>query len=113
MRGLDGGLLLRPVGGAAKTAIINHGRAATSDTAVERIAVLGAGAWGTALAVQFERAGRRVTLWGRNPALMAELQRCRVNNRYLPGIELGKNLTATTSHDICDDGVISAMMAWI
>lgn len=52
------------------------------------IAVLGAGSWGTALAVQRARAGQPVTLWGRNPADLAELASRRINHRYLPDIEL-------------------------
>jgi glycerol-3-phosphate dehydrogenase (NAD(P)+) len=53
-----------------------------------RIAVLGAGAWGTALAVQAARAGHAVTLWGRDPARMAEMAKARENARYLPGLAL-------------------------
>jgi glycerol-3-phosphate dehydrogenase (NAD(P)+) len=49
------------------------------------IAVLGAGSWGTALAVQCARAGRRTRLWGRDAALMRELAAERCNRRYLPG----------------------------
>lgn len=49
-----------------------------------RIAVLGAGSWGTALAIQCARAGHAVRLWGRNPARLAVLARERVNSRYLP-----------------------------
>lgn len=52
------------------------------------IAVLGAGSWGTALAVQLARSGRPVTLWGRNAADLGLLAIERVNSRYLPGIAL-------------------------
>jgi glycerol-3-phosphate dehydrogenase (NAD(P)+) len=48
------------------------------------VVVLGAGSWGTALAIQFARAGRRVFLWGRDPADLAQLSSERVNRRYLP-----------------------------
>ena len=48
------------------------------------IAVIGAGSWGTALAIQCARAGCRTRLWGRDATLMAELERQRVNARYLP-----------------------------
>ncbi len=47
-------------------------------------AVLGAGSWGTALAIQFARSGRPVRLWGRSPADLAALERERCNRRYLP-----------------------------
>jgi glycerol-3-phosphate dehydrogenase (NAD(P)+) len=51
------------------------------------ITVLGAGSWGTALAVQLARAGQRTLLWGRaedRPDLLAK-ERC--NERYLPGVD--------------------------
>ncbi len=48
------------------------------------IAVLGAGSWGTALAIQFSRTGHRVRLWGHDAAQLAQLQRDRANRRYLP-----------------------------
>jgi glycerol-3-phosphate dehydrogenase (NAD(P)+) len=50
------------------------------------VAVLGAGSWGTALAIQFARNGRAVRLWGRDRAQLAELARARCNLRYLPGV---------------------------
>jgi glycerol-3-phosphate dehydrogenase (NAD(P)+) len=48
------------------------------------MAVLGAGSWGTALAIQFARPGRPVRLWGRDPAQLALFERERCNRRYLP-----------------------------
>ncbi|HEY7928984.1 MAG TPA: NAD(P)H-dependent glycerol-3-phosphate dehydrogenase [Steroidobacteraceae bacterium] len=48
------------------------------------IAVLGAGSWGTALAIQCSRAGLRTRLWGRNAGQMQLLARERSNERYLP-----------------------------
>jgi len=52
------------------------------------VAVLGAGAWGTALAAVASLAGRRVTLWGRNAAAMAAIARIHENARHLPGVAL-------------------------
>ena len=63
----------------------------TVHDAAERAApilVLGAGAWGTALALVAARAGHRVYLWGRDPMQVANLVRARENARYLPGISL-------------------------
>ncbi len=48
------------------------------------IAVLGAGSWGTALAIQLARAGRPVLLWGRGAAHLAACAAARCNERYLP-----------------------------
>ena len=59
------------------------------------IAVLGAGAWGTALAISAARAGgppHRVTLWARDAAQAADLQAQRENRRYLPGFALPDGL---------------------
>jgi glycerol-3-phosphate dehydrogenase (NAD(P)+) len=54
---------------------------------VSRVAVLGAGAWGTAIAsVLAPRLG--VTLWARDPAQAESMARLRRNERYLPGVEL-------------------------
>ena len=49
-----------------------------------QVAVLGAGSWGTALAIQFARASRPTVLWGRDRSQLAELQAQRRNERYLP-----------------------------
>ena len=48
------------------------------------IAVIGAGSWGTALAIQFARVGRPTRLWGRDAALLATMHSARCNTRYLP-----------------------------
>ncbi|MGN6453355.1 MAG: NAD(P)H-dependent glycerol-3-phosphate dehydrogenase [Steroidobacteraceae bacterium] len=49
------------------------------------VAVLGAGSWGTALAIQFARGGHPVRLWGRDRAQLAAMAARRCNERYLPG----------------------------
>ena len=59
------------------------------------VAVLGAGALGTALAHGLARAGRDVTLWGRDGAAMAGMEVTRQNARYLPGIVLDPRLHLT------------------
>jgi len=66
-------------------------------TTFETIAVIGAGAWGTALAINAVRAGRKVTLWGRNAQAMQAMQETRENPRYLKGIPLPPSI------DITDD----------
>ena len=53
-----------------------------------KILLIGAGAWGTALAVSVACKGRDVTLWARSPALLHTLHAERTNARYLPGIAL-------------------------
>ena len=55
----------------------------------ETTAVLGAGSWGTALALLLAKnAGGGLRLWDRTPALIADLSSARVNARYLPGFPL-------------------------
>lgn len=56
--------------------------------AVAPVLVIGAGAWGTALALSCARAGRQVFLWGRDPAQIADIARIRENTRHLPGVVL-------------------------
>jgi glycerol-3-phosphate dehydrogenase (NAD(P)+) len=55
---------------------------------MKTIAVLGAGSWGTALAVHCGRIGHVVRLWGRDPALIGDLQARRANAVYLPDVIL-------------------------
>jgi glycerol-3-phosphate dehydrogenase (NAD(P)+) len=52
------------------------------------VAVLGAGSWGTALAIHLGRAGLPVRLWARDPARAAAMKATRQNARYLPGAAL-------------------------
>ncbi|MCK0198482.1 NAD(P)-dependent glycerol-3-phosphate dehydrogenase [Ancylobacter sp. 6x-1] len=63
--------------------------------AINSIGVIGAGAWGTALANAAARAGRPVRLWARDPALVAALAAARVNERYLPGVSLEEAVAVT------------------
>jgi glycerol-3-phosphate dehydrogenase (NAD(P)+) len=53
-----------------------------------KVTVLGAGAWGTALAKLLVKAGHTVVLWGHDEGHLAELERSKRNERHLPGIEL-------------------------
>lgn len=61
-----------------------------------RITVVGAGSWGTALAIHLARKGRNVTLWGHTPEHLAELARDCSNERYLPGMAFPDKLTSTS-----------------
>lgn len=55
--------------------------------------VIGAGAWGTALAIAIARNGHEVLLWGRDAKHIAEMQETQSNERYLPGAVFPKKLT--------------------
>jgi len=60
-----------------------------------KIAVIGAGSWGTALALQFERAGSKVSLWARNPEHAAAIAAERCNTAYLPDVEIPESIAVT------------------
>jgi len=64
---------------------------------VKKIGVLGAGSFGTALAVHLAAAGRQVILWARRPELAQQLAAEGVNTRYLPDARLPDSLTPTDS----------------
>ncbi|MBI2835319.1 MAG: NAD(P)-dependent glycerol-3-phosphate dehydrogenase [Acidobacteria bacterium] len=62
-----------------------------------RICVLGAGSWGTALAVHFGRIGHDVNLWARDPSLAETMRAEQTNAAYLPGIPIPTSVFPTTS----------------
>ncbi len=62
----------------------------------DQIGVIGAGAWGTALAATARRAGRDVTLWGREAKVVATIAATGENPGFLPGIALPPGLITTT-----------------
>lgn len=62
---------------------------------MKRIAVLGGGAWGTALAELAVRRGCQTRLWARNPAVVADILERRENGLYLPGQRLSPALAPT------------------
>ena len=61
------------------------------------IAVIGAGAWGTALALVAARAGRNVTLWSREPEVTNSILATRENAIFLPGVPLPDNIVASAN----------------
>jgi len=61
------------------------------------VTVLGAGSWGTALAVHLARAGHQVHLWARDAALVGEIRARRANAVYLPGVALPNGISVTNS----------------
>ena len=63
------------------------------------VTILGAGAWGTALAISAARYNTDVWLWGRDSAQIAQMQAQRVNGRYLPDAPLPDSLQLTADLD--------------
>ena len=66
------------------------------------ITVLGAGAWGTALAKLLRESGNEVALWGHDPAHLADVRASGCNERYLPGVTLPSGLH-------CEDNLAEAL----
>ncbi|CAA2143394.1 MULTISPECIES: NAD(P)H-dependent glycerol-3-phosphate dehydrogenase [Methylobacterium] len=73
----------------------------------DRIAVVGGGAWGTALANAAAATGRPVTLWLRDGEAAARLQASRENARYLPGVTLHDGIRATgEARELAGAGIV-------
>lgn len=83
----------------------------SATTPAADIAVLGAGSWGTALAIQCSRAGRRTRLWGRDPAHLALLARERHNRRYLPEARFPEGLQVLSALPAAVAGVADVLVA--
>lgn len=77
---------------------------------MKNIAVLGAGSWGTALAVHLARAGFATRLWARRPELALEMERSRSNEPYLADVELPELLEPTASLGDLDDCEIALVV---
>ena len=67
---------------------------------IRNTAIIGAGGWGTALAVLWSKRGNAITLWGNDPARAAKLHETRENSDYLPGVKLPDAIHVTS--DIAD-----------
>ena len=67
--------------------------------AYDRIGVIGAGAWGTALAQVAAADGRETLLWAREPDVVASINISRENAAYLPRVPLSASIRATTALD--------------
>lgn len=66
-----------------------------SPTEGPSLGVLGAGAWGTALALTAARAGQRVILWAREPEVVEAVRKTRENHLFLPGLAIPETVAVT------------------
>ncbi|MGH8227145.1 MAG: NAD(P)H-dependent glycerol-3-phosphate dehydrogenase [Steroidobacteraceae bacterium] len=82
-----------------------------SDSGAAAIAVLGAGSWGTALAIQFARSGKPTRLWGRDAARMAVMRAERCNARYLPQTQFPESLAVEPSLTVAVRGAADVLIA--
>lgn len=71
---------------------------------MQKVAVMGAGSWGTTLAKVFADAGSEVHLWARRPELAEAINTTYINPDYLPGLELPSGLIATSDAAAALDG---------
>ncbi|GLQ05039.1 NAD(P)H-dependent glycerol-3-phosphate dehydrogenase [Sneathiella chinensis] len=78
---------------------------------MDKVSVIGAGAWGTALAASVAQTAPSVQLWCRDPALAADIRRLRQNSKYLPDIPLPDTLDPTSDLEaVCRADIILAVI---
>jgi glycerol-3-phosphate dehydrogenase (NAD(P)+) len=68
---------------------------------IRRTAIIGAGGWGTALAVLWSKRGNPITLWGNDPDRAARLRESRENGEYLPGVKIPESILVTSQMADC------------
>jgi len=83
----------------------------TTSAALQTVAVLGSGGWGTALAVHLGGLGKQVRLWGRDPVLVAGMLAERENRIYLPAVELPQAVHPTNSLEEALSGAMCVVAA--
>ena len=68
---------------------------------IRNTAIIGAGGWGTALAVLWSKRGNAITLWGNDAGRIATLRQTRENTEYLPGIKVPDSVLVTSEIADC------------
>ncbi|WP_339163063.1 NAD(P)H-dependent glycerol-3-phosphate dehydrogenase [Siminovitchia sp. FSL W7-1587] len=81
------------------------------DNDKETVAVIGAGSWGTALALVLADNEHRVQLWLRNKEQQKEINEQRINSKYLPGVKLPENIQAYVSLEDALEGAETVIIA--
>jgi len=66
-----------------------------------KIAIIGTGSWGTALAVLLSKKWCSVSLWGHNPEHVAEISKQKENHKYLPSVQLPDNIEISSDIETC------------
>lgn len=78
---------------------------------IEQIAVIGAGSWGTALAMVLADNGHEIRLWSHNPGQVEEINQFHTNKKYLPDIVLPESITAYATLEDVLEGVETIVLA--
>jgi len=78
---------------------------------MKQIAIIGAGSWGTALAVVAARAGHDVRLWSRNAAVVSSINEQRVNSSYLSSTSIPEGVVATDDFGTALNGASLVLIA--
>jgi len=78
---------------------------------MSKVAVFGAGSWGTAFSIVLADAGHDVTIWGRREDVCTTINEKRENTDYLPGIELAPTTRATHDHELALAGAEAVVLA--
>ena len=82
----------------------------TQEQPYAHIAIIGGGAWGTALASVAAKAGRQVRIYARDAATVTDINTGHVNRKYLPDIILPDNLTATSDLTVALEGADAVLL---
>jgi len=70
---------------------------------LERIAIVGAGGWGTALSLIWANRGHSILLWGNDESRIRAIEKTRENKIYLPGVKLPNSVSLTSELRDCAD----------
>src|ERR1043166_7447153 len=76
-----------------------------------KVAVIGAGGWGTALGLVLQKNGHEITIWGHNPENLRNTKAARENTRYLPGVKLPESWRFETELQQALAGTNAAILA--
>ncbi|MFZ1217731.1 MAG: NAD(P)H-dependent glycerol-3-phosphate dehydrogenase, partial [Chthoniobacterales bacterium] len=68
---------------------------------IQRTAIIGAGGWGTALAILWSKRGNDIILWGNDAGRVAKLRQSRENADYLPGVKVPESVRVTSDIGDC------------
>ena len=77
---------------------------------MKRLAIIGGGGWGTALAVVARRAGKNAVLWARDEGVVAAINKRHENPLFLPGVALDPAIVATSDIDAATAGADAAVL---